>query len=106
VLEFALSILAAIGVFFRSRSDTALEVLTLRQQIAMIQGKQPRPILNSSDLLFWTTLRRSCSRWTDVLVIVKPEPVIGRQGAGFVSTGCGVPGPAAAGRRSLLRFVF
>ena len=33
VPEFILSILAVIRVFFRSRSDTALEVLALRQQV-------------------------------------------------------------------------
>jgi transposase InsO family protein len=33
--------------------------------------------LHSFDRLFWTTLRRIWSRWTDVLVIVKPETVVG-----------------------------
>ena len=35
------------------------------------------------DRLFWTFLRRSWSRWADVLVIVKPETVIGWHRAGF-----------------------
>jgi hypothetical protein len=39
--------------------------------------------LNSLDRLFWTTLRQLWSRWTDVLVIVKPETVIGWHRAGF-----------------------
>ena len=83
MLEFILSILAAIRVFFRSRSDTALEVLALRQQVAVLKRKRPRPTLNSLDRLFWTTLRRFWSRWTDVLVIVKPETVVGWHRAGF-----------------------
>jgi putative transposase len=33
--------------------------------------------------LFWTTLRHFWSRWTDVLVIVKPETVIGWHRASF-----------------------
>jgi putative transposase len=81
--EFILSILAGIRIFFRSRSDTALEVLALRQQIAVLKRKRPRPTLNSRDRLFWTTLRRFWSRWRDVLVIVKPDTVIGWHRAGF-----------------------
>ncbi len=83
VLPFALSVLAAIRVFFRSRSDTALEVLALRQQVAALKRKRRRPTVNSWDRLFWTTLRRLWSRWTDVLVLVQPETVIGWHRAGF-----------------------
>jgi len=83
VFQFAVSILAAVRVFFRSRRDTALEVLALRQQVAVLKRKRPRPALNSLDRLFWTTLRRFWSRWADVLVIVKPETVIGWHRAGF-----------------------
>ena len=58
MFEFILSMLAVVGVFFRSRSDTALEVLALRQQVAVLKRKRPRPRLNSWDRLFWTTLRQ------------------------------------------------
>ncbi len=77
--EFVLSILAVIRVYFRSRSYTALEALALRQEVPVLKRKRPRPTLNSLDRLFWTTLRRFWSRWTGVLVIVKPETVIGRR---------------------------
>jgi len=72
-----------IRVFLRSRSDTALEVLALRQQVAVLKRKRPRPHLNSLGRIFWTTLRRFWLRWTDVLVIVRPETVIGWHRAGF-----------------------
>src|SRR5437867_9843466 len=49
-----LTLLAAVRVFFRSRSDTALEILALRQQVAVLKRKRPRPSLNSFDRLFWT----------------------------------------------------
>ena len=52
VLESILSLLAAMRVFFRSRSDTALEVLALRQQVAVLKRKRPRPRLSSLDRLF------------------------------------------------------
>src|SRR5690242_12210027 len=64
-------------------TGTALEILALRQQVAVLKRKRPRPPLNSVDRLFWTTLRRIWSRWADVLVIVKPETVFGWQRAGF-----------------------
>jgi hypothetical protein len=44
--------LAAIRVFFRSRVDTSLEVLALRQQVGVRKRKRPRPSLNRLDRLF------------------------------------------------------
>jgi hypothetical protein len=38
MLEFLFSFLAARRVFVRSRSDTALEVLALRQQVAVLKA--------------------------------------------------------------------
>jgi len=75
--------LAAIRVFFRSRADTSLEVLALRQQVTVLKRKRPRPLLNRLDRFFWTTLRYLWPRWSDVLVIVKPETVVGWHRAGF-----------------------
>src|SRR5580698_1033790 len=83
MLQIILSFLVAIRVFFRSRSDTALEVLALRQQVAVLKRKRPRPRLNRWDRLFWTALRQCWSRWTNVLVLVKPETVVGWHRAGF-----------------------
>ena len=80
---YILSILAVIRVLLRSRSDTALEILAVRQQVAVLKRKRPRPKLNTFDRLFWTTLRRVWSRWADVLVIVKSETVVGWHRAGF-----------------------
>src|SRR6476661_5716165 len=75
--------LAVLRVFFRSRVDTSLEVLALRQQVAVLKRKRPRPSLNRLDRFFWTTLRYIWPRWSDVLVIVKPETVVGWHRAGF-----------------------
>ena len=49
----------------------------------MLKRKRPRPVLNSWDRVFWTTLRHVWSRWSDVLVIVKPETVIRWHRNGF-----------------------
>ena len=77
------AILAAFRVFFVSRLDTSLEVLALRQQVALLKRKRPRPSLNRLDRFFWTTLRAMWPRWSDVLVIVQPETVIASHRAGF-----------------------
>jgi hypothetical protein len=83
VVDSILAFLSALRVFFRSRSDIALEVLALRQQVAALKRKRPRPILNRLDRIFWTNLRRCWPRWAEVLVIVKPETVISWHRAGF-----------------------
>src|SRR5258705_11946248 len=83
MLDLIAALRAAIGVFFRSRLDASLEVLALRQQVAVLKRKRPRPPLNAIDRLFWTALRRLWLRWSDVLVIVKPETVIAWHRVGF-----------------------
>ena len=83
VVDSILAFISALRVFFRSRSDTALEVLALRQQVAVLKRKRARPILNPLDRFFWTVLRRCWPRWANVLVIVKPETVIRWHRAGF-----------------------
>src|SRR3954451_15333650 len=83
VIRLLLSLIAAACVFFRSRADIALEVLALRQQVAVLKRKRPRPRLSAIDRLFWTVLRKTWPRWQDALVIVKPETVVGWHRAGF-----------------------
>jgi hypothetical protein len=83
MLQFFPTVLGGLRVFFWARADTALEVLALRQQIAVLKRKRPRPPLNAGDRLFWTTLRRVWPRWSDVLLIVKPDTVVGWHRAGF-----------------------
>jgi hypothetical protein len=68
VPEFIRSIAAVIRVFLRSRTDTAMEAIALRQQLAVLKRKRPRPPLRSLDRLFWTLVRRYWSRWGEVLV--------------------------------------
>ena len=83
MLDLLLALLAAGRVFFRSRTDTALEVLALRQQLVVLKRKHPRPAVNRMDRVLWIWLRGVWPRWKDALVIVKPETVIGWHRAGF-----------------------
>jgi hypothetical protein len=55
MLQFSFAVLVALRVFFRARADTALEILALRQQVAVLKRKRPRPPLNACDRLFWTS---------------------------------------------------
>ena len=58
MLGLILSILAAIRVSFRGRTAAAVEVLALRQQLAVMKWKRPRPPLKRLGRLFWLMLRR------------------------------------------------
>jgi hypothetical protein len=83
VLRLIPAFIAAVGALFRSRVDVALEILALRQQVAVLKRQRPRPPLARFDRFFWSTLRQVWPRWSDVLVIVNPETVIGWHRAAF-----------------------
>ena len=75
-------ILRMLPHLFAARADVLLEVLALRQQLASV-GKRRRPTIRFADRLFWVLLRRTWSRWSEVLLIVKPDTVVGWHRAGF-----------------------
>jgi putative transposase len=83
VVSFLLSLLAVVSTLFRSRIDNSLEILALRQQIAVLQRRRRQPPLNQLDRLFWMALRRLWPRWSQALVLVKPATVISWHRAGF-----------------------
>ena len=83
MIEFTLSLFAALRALVRSRADLALEILALRQQLAVLKRKRPRPPLKAHDRLFWVALRRLWPGWKEVLVIVKPDTVVGWHRAAF-----------------------
>ncbi|MEP6653181.1 MAG: hypothetical protein ABJA82_07465 [Myxococcales bacterium] len=53
-----------------------MENLALRQQLAVLLRRRPRPRLVWSDRIFWIALSRAWSRWRKALVIVKPDTVV------------------------------
>jgi putative transposase len=83
MLPFILNVVAVVRLFVVFRTNLALEILALRQQVAVLKRKRPRPKLHCLDRLFWTVLRRLWSRWAEVLLVVKPETVVGWHRAGF-----------------------
>ena len=106
MLPSVLALIAAARVFFQSRTDIAVEVLALRQQVAILKRRRPRPPLRPLDRLFWTLLRATGSRWKDALVIVKPLTVVGWIGLVSACIGVGNLGRVAAGPGSLQKFAF
>jgi hypothetical protein len=82
-VSFALALFASFRVFVRGRGDTALEVLALRQQVAVLKRKRIRPRLHRLDRLFWVLLRQVWSGWAEALVIVNPDTVVRWHRAGF-----------------------
>src|SRR5437868_6476985 len=69
--------------FLRSRHDLGLELLALRQQLAVLKRKHPRPHLGRIDRLFWLALSNLWTRWSDALILVKPDTVLRWHRAGF-----------------------
>jgi hypothetical protein len=59
VLHLITDSLAAIRVFFCNRVNTSLEVLALRQQVAVLKRKRPRPSQNRFARFF----RPRCGRY-------------------------------------------
>jgi putative transposase len=77
------TILAGLRAVFRSRADLVVQNLALRQQLAVLKATRPRPKLTPLDRAFWVLLRRAWPRWSDALIVVKPETVTRWHRAGF-----------------------
>src|SRR5215469_14829052 len=78
-------LLGAIWRVFRARRDLLLENLALRQQLAALKRRHPRPRLMIFDRVFWILAHRFWSAWKQVLVVVTPETVVRWHRAGFRS---------------------
>ena len=98
MLDLLLALLAAGRVFFRSRADTALEVLALRQQVAVLKRKHPRPAVNRFDrgvVDMAPTSLASVEGCSDHCEAARPSSAGIAQVSAF--TGAGDPGLIAVG---------
>ena len=77
------TIIHSLRSIFRTRADLTIEILALRQQLTALKEKHPRPKLSWLDRGFWVWLRRIWPKWSDVLIIVKPETVVRWHRRGF-----------------------
>jgi putative transposase len=66
-----------------SRRDLLLENLALRQQLAVLKARRPKPRLSIPDKLFWVLARRLWRGWKLSLLVVTPETVVRWHRAGF-----------------------
>jgi hypothetical protein len=66
------------GLFrlFRNRRDLLFENFVLRQQLAVLKRRGPRPSLSIFDKLFWIAVRRFWPKWKQALIVVTPETVV------------------------------
>lgn len=67
----------------RTRQGLAAENVALRQQLAVLKHRHPRPRLDAVDRLFWVVLSRIWPGWREALHIVQPETVIRWHRQGF-----------------------
>src|SRR5260221_800640 len=70
-------------LLLRVRRSLILENLALRQQLAVVKRRHPRPRLDLLDKLFWVAVRRFWSGWQQSLIAVTPETVVRWHRGGF-----------------------
>jgi transposase InsO family protein len=83
VFAIVSALLGALVAAFRPRASLVVEILVLRQQLAVLKRRRPRPPLRPIDRAFWVAVSRVWSRWADALAIVKPATVIAWHRRGF-----------------------
>ena len=76
-------ILLCFALLFPKRGSFILENLVLRQQLAVLKRRRPRPPLHAVDKLFWVVVRRFWPEWKRSLTVVTPETVVRWHRAGF-----------------------
>ena len=68
---------------WRVRRSLLLENLALRQQLAVLKRRHPKPRIGLLDKHFWVAVRRFWSGWKQSLIVVTPETVVRWHRAGF-----------------------
>ena len=83
MIPYFVGFIIFLSSFFRTRSNLALEIIALRQQLDVLKRKHPRPRIQTSDRLFWVLLHRLWPGWKNALIVVKPETIVAWHRAGF-----------------------
>jgi len=77
------AIFVFLTAFIMGRAAAAVEILALRQQVAVFKQSVKRPKLRPRDRIFWVLLSRHWPNWRSALAIVQPETVIRWHRQGF-----------------------
>ena len=72
MLHLLSALIGTLVTTVKSRGDLAIENLALRQQLAILKRKTPRPRLGKADRAFWVLLQRWWHRWRDA--VTSPTP--------------------------------
>jgi transposase InsO family protein len=84
MLNILSAFFAVLSSVFRNHVALQAEILALRHQIGVLQrSARKRPKLSAADRFLWAWLSGVWSDWRSVLVIIKPETVIGWHRQGF-----------------------
>src|SRR5579859_1496951 len=83
VFTIVSAFLGALIAGCRPRANLVVEILVLRQQLAVLKRRRPRAQLRPIDRAFWVVVSRVWSRWGDALTIVKPATVVTWHRRGF-----------------------
>ena len=67
----------------RLNAHQAVEILALRQQLAMYERSMKKPRRKNRDRLFWVILYRFWPGWRNALAVVSPDTVVRWHRAGF-----------------------
>src|SRR5215472_15498708 len=93
-----------LGLFTRClqwHRSLLLENLALRQQLAVLKRKHPRPRMGAIDKIFRVFARRFWGAWKQALVLVNPETVVRWHRAGFRLYGSWISKARKLGRKKL-----
>ena len=83
LIRFFIVQIRFIQISRKSKSELILENFALRQQLATYQVKKTKPKLSDLDRSFWIALKHTFSKWSDCLIIVRPETIIDWQNRRF-----------------------
>ena len=83
MFRFVVLSLGTLVRLLRARRSILLENLTLRQQLAVLKRRHPKPRIGLLDKVFWVGFRRFWSGWKQSLIVVTPETVVRWHRAGF-----------------------
>ena len=80
---FWVAVCVVASASMKGKTQLVVENLALRQQLAVLRRRGPRPKLRWRDRLFWVALSRLWPRWREALHLVTPATVIAWHRAGF-----------------------
>ena len=64
------------AALFMPRRRLAVEIICLRQQLAVLTRQRPHPGIENKDRRFWILMARWFPRWRACLIVVQPQTVL------------------------------